>query len=434
MVAVLTVVLVAVVVVVHRISGDQLKGIIQHKQDQGQGPQGQQGQNEYKKNEHKKDSTDQSTENENENERGETGKGETGESEGKGGEEGESETGDGERVTGALLMVVGTLEETHQVLETISSYESRFNHKYNYDWIIITLNNILNANKPVITQLVPNVKFIDLKSLSLQRALKNPGVRNEGTDMDTFPRRFKTRNLSKYKHLTRFLVTDLFQMKQLWTEYQYYWRVPVGSELACDVDYDVFEVMKKQNLDYGWLLIHQDYQGPQPEMMKQIREFFISSGLGDAAEMPEEWTFEGCGFYPEFEIVNTEFFRSETYSKFSNFIINNDLVYYRGWREPMLKTMATSLLINPKKIKYFDLAVVDPLYGLLNCPLNPKVYTDRKCSCDPYLRQAKVDMVRNVGAFQAMHGSECMGNWLQHHEQSRPDSFTEEQGFGQLFP
>lgn len=336
----------------------------------------------------------------------------------------------------AMLLIVTSIQEGQAALSTITSYQSRFNDKFQYDWIIMSLNNIIQNYKNPISQVVTNVRFIDFRAQSFLHIVSKSGLKMTGDQVEVYPKKFRTRGLSRSKHVTRFLLGELFNMEKLWDHYKYYWRVPVGSMLEGDVDEDVFQVMQDHNLQYGWLLMHKDVQGVQPEIMDKIQEFYDNQQMGQKGQNShlDYWRYEDCSFNPDFEIVNTDFFRSKGYRSFYEFVDSNDLVYYRGWREPILKTVATSLFLNANQIKYFDdIPVVYPDYGLLNCPVNPMVYVKHRCSCDPYLKDVQFQLSKGTRNYELMYESTCVSKWLQRYGHPTPFSFEKEPQFSDLF-
>lgn len=343
----------------------------------------------------------------------------------------------------AMVLFVSSLDEINYIPDTIESYQRQFNNKFQYDWIVVSLKSYIKSQKPIIDKLVANVRYVDLKVQSYNHITSNLHAREIGDTVDVYPRKFKSRSMIRQKHLTRFLLSELFQVEQVWKDYKYYWRVPIGSELGCDVDYDVFEIMEKENIQYGWLLIHHDIQGPQPEFTSKLQEFSID--LDQFNQNKNDWKFEDCSIDPDFEIVNIEFLKSAKYQAFFDFLNKNEMIYYKGWREPIIKTAAVSLLLESFEVKFFhDLPVVDHLYGLLNCPTNPSVYQKNKCICDPYMKDSKFSLSLGSRDYEVMHDSVCVNKWLEKYSQAETDVLDIVEGlvadvyrkdpeFGQLF-
>jgi len=56
-----------------------------------------------------------------------------------------------------------------------------------------------------------------------------------------------------YRHMCRFN-SGFFFRHQLIEQYDYYWRLEPGVEFMCDIDYDVFKFIKKNNITYGFTI------------------------------------------------------------------------------------------------------------------------------------------------------------------------------------
>jgi alpha 1,2-mannosyltransferase len=126
-------------------------------------------------------------------------------------------------------------------------------------------------------------------------------------------------------------------------DFEYYWRIEPNVKYFCDVDYDVFQMMKDNQFKYGmvnnhlarqipclhssigWTLSLTEYMDTIPTLWNAAQEFMEKHpeyiNWGDESLMPwltdnEFKDYNGCHFWSNFEIGSLDFFRSERYLKF----------------------------------------------------------------------------------------------------------------------
>ncbi|EGV59951.1 hypothetical protein PSN45_002324 [Yamadazyma tenuis] len=323
----------------------------------------------------------------------------------------------------AMVLVIVSLEDARLALETIQHYQERFNNKFNYDWVLVAIGSVLSDRSQDFAAVAGNVRLIELRGGRLQTSPSANNVKNKGERVEQYPAKFKTRSNIRQKKLARMMLGPIFEVGDLWDDYDFYWKVPVGSSLGCDVNYDVFEFMRQNQIAYGWSLIHQDYQGTQPELISEFQSFVDASGgavnpenlqfmLDETKDSTKDWHYKGCSFHPEFEIVDLNFFRTSEYQKMREFIEDKGLLFYRGWRDPAIRTLLTSTLLHSQQIHFFDdLAVEHPSYGLSNCPADENVYLSNRCSCDPFKKSERFVSANLRKDYDTMHNHECVTHW-----------------------
>lgn len=338
---------------------------------------------------------------------------------------------------GAMVMLVTARSEVPYVLSTIHSYQERFNEKYNNDWVIISYRSVIRNHRETIREIVrgSTVKFVDLKYLG--DFLKYP----EGTDTtkvrklrNSTPLKSPWRRLynSVYsRHFTRFSAGHFFNLDNIWLSYEYYWRVPVGSKLGCDVNYDVFQYMEDNNIKYGFLLIQKDNMAMHPSFLREVQKYVENPDnemqpspsknnfnfLIESGEVTEnnEWIYKSCNFDAESEIVSVDFFQSPQYKHFFNHIDLLKGMYYETWREAAIKTAAVSLFLPSEQVRFMDLPIISPMYGVFNCPSSPDTYIANRCTCDANIHQKAYKFGPLQMKAVQMLQSECLLHWTSLH-------------------
>lgn len=362
-----------------------------------------------------------------------------------------------ERERAAMVIVVQNKADILQVMPTIRSYQQKFNEKYNYDWVIISHRAMLSLLQQDITALTKpgsNVKFMDMKYLS-ELIIYPPGIDKQKVRQirrDTkFPKLLRSKNVLQARHFARFLTGHFYNLDNIWKDYDYYWKVPLGSQLNCEVNYDVFKYMKQNKIKYGWLLMQEDYPHLHPSLFNAVKRyildpnndfmdesgptrnnfhFLLGSGMDPAAlqDPNADWKINSCSIDSEFELVDLSFFKSTQYQHFFNYIDGFNGFYYESWSESVIKTIVTSLFLNTNQVHFFDdLAVLVRTQALGLCPLNKDFYIKNKCTCNPQEHGKKIGVGKFPGEeLQLMHKSTCLAKWLQSSGQGTPQAFEAE--------
>ncbi|CUM67750.1 uncharacterized protein PRCAT00005455001 [Priceomyces carsonii] len=366
---------------------------------------------------------------------------------------------DGGRPRATMLAVIRKRADALLLLETVKNYQDRFNNKYNYDWTIVSYRGYYIDDFEAILALTnapTNVRIINLRYGSEFLTYR------QGIDVAKIRQYKKTLNISRHlrdqvttasKHFTRFLLGHFYNLESLWSMYDYYWKVPVGSRLDCDVGYDVFQYMKDENLEYGWLILQMDPPKYHPSLLLNVKDyiydpnnnfmekstqtannfqFLLDDSVADSisSDNEVEWKYKSCSINSEFEIVNVKFFRSKQYQHFFNFIDHINGIYYENWREPAIKTIAVSVFLESKSVKFFDdLAVLIPALGIGNCPSNVDVYLKNKCVCNPLSHDVPYKYGNVKMKYEQLSRSKCFTHYISSLELDIPESLqTSERG------
>lgn len=140
--------------------------------------------------------------------------------------------------------------DVYEIARSIRSIEDRFNHKFHYDWVFLndmpfseefkTVTGALTSGKAKYG-LIPN------KHWSYPEWIDQIRARNVRDEMRT--KKIIYGDSESYRHMCRFESGFFFQ-HELLLDYEYYWRVEPSVEFFCDIDFDPFMFMKKNNKKY----------------------------------------------------------------------------------------------------------------------------------------------------------------------------------------
>lgn len=343
---------------------------------------------------------------------------------------------------GALVLFISSRINIPDALLTIKSFQDHFNNQYHHDWVILSTKNILSTSKPQLAAMAngENVKFVDLGKhfFTIPSTVSATKIkRRKPKDIPQYARDQFTRFS---KQLTRFLAGSFYNLDNIWLDYDYYWKVPVGSSLGCDVNYDVFEYMNQNGIQYGWLLMQKTLPDVNTGLINHIEDYLKTSPITSEENVDFVSKYiQSCSFVTEFELASLSFFKSAQYQSFFNFLDQFNGIFYQEWSENAIKTLAVSLFLPKKLVKFFsDLPVEYLTYGITNCPPNPTFYWENKCTCDPYMTLKSFDIGSRSGnsfkvPYLKMHDNECVSQWLQGRNIPVPEVHKGEEEFRKLW-
>ncbi|CCH42697.1 Glycolipid 2-alpha-mannosyltransferase [Wickerhamomyces ciferrii] len=276
------------------------------------------------------------------------------------------------------------------MLETIQSIEDRFNHQYHYDWVFLNDVPFTQEFKDTVTPLISGqVKFglISEEHWSYPDWIDQERVANSRMELKD---QVVYGGVESYRHMCRWY-SGFYQWHELLTNYKYYWRVEPEIKLFCDVDYDIFKYMRENKKKYGFIISIYEFKITIPTLFETILNF-ISHDSTVQPEIPKDnlkdfiidkdGEYNLCHFWTNFEIADLDFFRSETYQKYFQYLDQAGGFFYDRWGDGPVRSIYTSLFLSKDEIFWIkDFGYTHPPY--LQCPLDQTIRQDKKCSCDP---------------------------------------------------
>ncbi|RIB16083.1 Glycosyltransferase Family 15 protein [Gigaspora rosea] len=308
------------------------------------------------------------------------------------------------RLNGVIIVLVRN-SELHQLRKTMRSFEDRWNKMYNYPYVFLNDQNFTQEFKTMTTALTSAKTYYGLIP---EYMWGYPPWIDQARAAETRKqmgfRHILYGDSESYRHMCRFN-SGFFFRHELIEKYDYYWRLEPGVDYTCDIEYDTFKFIKENNITYGFTISLLELSDTIPTLWKTVIDFvykypqyiadnnfirFISSD--DMA------TYNGCHFWSNFEIGDLNFFRSEKYLKFFDFLDRAGGFYYERWGDAPIHSIALLLFLEKSKIHFFnDIGYSHPPFQ--HCPLNIEYHNSGRCFCDP------------ANNFDDQLGS-CMKDWL----------------------
>ncbi|ODV94972.1 hypothetical protein PACTADRAFT_50808 [Pachysolen tannophilus NRRL Y-2460] len=276
-----------------------------------------------------------------------------------------------------------------QMMNAIKRIEDRFNRKFKYDWVFLNNEEFSDQFKRLTSSLISGTAkygvissdhwsypdFIDQeKAKKSRQEMEKKGIIYAG--------------LESYRHMCRFN-SGFFYKHPLMLPYKYYWRVEPDINIFCDVDYDLFKYMRENNKTYGFTISIYEFRATIETLWSTTKEFlskypkfvaqnnlmnFISDDKGNEYNL--------CHFWSNFEIADMDFWRSEAYEKYFQYLDNSGGFFYERWGDAPVHSIAAALFLSKDKIHFFDdVGYNHGVYSM--CPIDENLRMEKKCYCDP---------------------------------------------------
>lgn len=303
-------------------------------------------------------------------------------------ESGKAAADDGDRVK-ATFVTLARNSDLLSLLESIRSVQDRFNHKYNYDWVFLNDEEFSEEFKAFTSSivtgktkygLIPKDEWGFPPWIDQEKAAHVREKMREDRIIygDSKPYRFMCRYESGF-----------FWRHELLMEYDYYWRVEPSIKIYCDVDYDIFKFMRDNNKDYGFTITLPEYKETIPTLWETTKEFIDKNPQYLAQNNLMNWissdkgkTYNGCHFWSNFEVGNLNFWRSEAYTKYFEYLDQAGGFFYERWGDAPVHSIAVALFLPMDRVHFFnDVGYYHVPFH--NCPVDQEVRIKKNCVCDP---------------------------------------------------
>lgn len=292
------------------------------------------------------------------------------------------------RRANATLVMLARNSDLNGVISSVEQLETRFNRKFNYPWVFLN-------DEPFSTDFKRRVSVLTDADVSFGLVPREDWVQPDWIDEG---RAQEGRNKLvrqgviyggsvSYRNMCRFN-SGFFFRHELLTPYKWYWRVEPDVRYYCDLDYDPFLFMEDRDKVYGFTIAMPEWEPTIPSLWSTVKDFiaehpqyvspdnsmdFLSDNAGDSYNM--------CHFWSNFEIADMDFWRSEAYTKFFEYLENTGGFYYERWGDAPVHSIAAALFTRKDQIHFFkDIGYKHAEFA--HCPQG-KQWREGHCSCDP---------------------------------------------------
>ncbi|KAL1914322.1 uncharacterized protein VTP21DRAFT_9015 [Calcarisporiella thermophila] len=260
----------------------------------------------------------------------------------------------------AAFVVLARNSDIHGVRQSMQKMEDRFNRRYGYPWIF--LNDVEFSEEfkemtramtraPVYYGLVPQEHWHVPPWIDKWKAAK---AREEMKEKNIFQGNDLT-----YQQVLRYLAGFLYRHPLL-QNYDYYWRIEPEVEFYCDLEYDPFVFMLKNDKKYGFTITMSEKEDTFKTLWERTRQYIDANRYNIPFNNSIEFisydyghNFNNCTFFSNFEIVDMSLWRNSAYENFFRHLDKAGGFFYERWSDSMVHTIAASLLLRLDQIHFF---------------------------------------------------------------------------------
>lgn len=151
----------------------------------------------------------------------------------------------------AAFVILARNSDLNGVRWSMRQVEDRFNRKFNYPYVFLNDQEFTKEFITLTRSLTRAPTYygkIDASMWGYPAHINQTKAAECREDMAA--RRVIYGGSESYRHMCRFQ-SGFFFRHPLLADYEYYWRVEPDVQFFCDIDYDVFQMMKDNNFKYG---------------------------------------------------------------------------------------------------------------------------------------------------------------------------------------
>ncbi|KAJ6611022.1 glycosyltransferase family 15 protein [Mycena sp. CBHHK59/15] len=272
-------------------------------------------------------------------------------------------------------------------LHAVRQLEDRFNTRHHYPYVFLNEQEFTENFKRRICVLTPSIVEFGVIP---EEHWYQPDFIDEEKAREA-RERMVTMNVKyggsvAYRNMCRFN-SGFFYKHPLVMKYKLYWRVEPNIKFHCDINHDPFRYMEQNNKTYGFTLSVHEIPATIPSLWKRVREFmdlnpayihednalrFISNDRGH--------TYNRCHFWSNFEIASLDFWRSEPYQKFLDYLDATGGFYYERWGDAPVHSIAAALFLSKSQIHLFE-EIGYQHDDWSHCPIPNDVWESGRCLC-----------------------------------------------------
>lgn len=261
----------------------------------------------------------------------------------------------------ATFVTLARNSDLWSLVDSMRQVEDRFNHRFHYDWVFLNDEEFTDEFKAVTTQFcsgktsygkIPKEHwsfpdYIDQEKAALARE-------------DMAQRNIIYGGSVSYRHMCRF-ESGFFWRNPALDNYRYYWRVEPHIKLFCDIEYDVFKYMQDNGKKYGFTISLYEYIDTIPTLWRTVKEFMQKFPQYIHKNNMLDWisndggeTYNLCHFWSNFEVGDLDFWRSDAYRAYFDYLDHAGGFFYERWGDAPVHSIAAALMLDKNEIHFFE--------------------------------------------------------------------------------
>ncbi|GJE90648.1 glycosyltransferase family 15 protein [Phanerochaete sordida] len=289
----------------------------------------------------------------------------------------------------ATILMLARNSDTDSALRSVRELEDRFNHQFHYPWVFLNEEPFSDDFKKRISNVISGeVEFGQIpRDHWYQPEWIDETKAQAGRDKMVQDNIIYGGSVS-YRNMCRFN-SGFFFRHPLVQKYKWYWRVEPDVHFHCDIDEDPFVFMENNDKVYGFTITMYEYLATIPSLWTTVKQFitenpqFVAEGnaMGYMSDDGGN-SYNLCHFWSNFEIANMDFWRSEAYMKYFDYLDSTGGFYYERWGDAPVHSIAAALFARKDQIHFFDQIGYEH-NPYTHCPKGNGLWQQKHCSCNP---------------------------------------------------
>lgn len=200
------------------------------------------------------------------------------------------------------------------------------------DLIIFHEGNILYEHQQLMSNEIGiKINFIDISD----KCFKNPSTPVDNT-------------LMGYKHMCRF---NSIQVYDYLSGYDYAMRLDDDSFIETIINYNIFQVIKDNNIVYGGIRNHIDaHDITQKTLPPFVKEYLEEKNINPLCGFDK---INSQNFYNNFYVTDLKFWKNPEVVDFLNYIDKSNNIYHYRWGDSTIQALAVKIFAGMDKINIF---------------------------------------------------------------------------------
>ncbi|KAL5392314.1 hypothetical protein DPSP01_000828 [Paraphaeosphaeria sporulosa] len=338
----------------------------------------------------------------------------------------------------AAFVVLARNQDLEGVIQSVKSIERHFNRWFHYPYVFLNDGDFNETFREAVEKHAS--AKVEWGKISpemwgfpdwVDAAVAKEGIQKQGDAAVMYG------GEESYHKMCRFY-SGFFYKHELLQKYEWYWRLEPEIKYFCDITYDPFQHMIRNNKTYGFTIAIKELRETVPNLFRYASAYrrkhnLKSRGLWEMfVEKPEERkervlkekedakkdknqkplprevlaaeldyntlpdiepeamegeTYNMCHFWSNFEIARLDFFRSKEYNDFFEMIDRSGGFWNERWGDAPIHSLAAGALLGPKDLHYFrDFGYRHTT--IQHCPANAPA---RQLPRTPYLEKTTMD-------------------------------------------
>jgi len=253
----------------------------------------------------------------------------------------------------SVLLVKASNTSIHNAITMLTEFDKQFNLKYQYPITVFHEESFDSTYQERLQSAVKSVK-VDFALVKFE----TPKWIDPSTIPKTFKGWLKRHTSIGYRHMCRFFSGEVFKHPAL-AKYDYYWRLDDDSQYLTEVETDPFEYMQQHGKVYGWnIWMYESQPIAGTTLWTTTHKYLKEKSIIPSPEFKNIETLSGgynrCHYWNNFELVDLNFFRSQAYMDYYDYLDKVGGFYLYRWGDALVRTVALKFLVNETDVHYFD--------------------------------------------------------------------------------